>query len=62
MPHSKLCFLGQTYSSSENQIEIIPKEHTAHFLGRRSTLRRPFQTVNSPLGVRKKYRGVTYCV
>ena len=30
------------------------------FLGRSYTLRRPVQAVNSPLGIRKKYRGVAY--
>ena len=56
----QLCFLGQTYSACERRIETIPSEHTAQFLGRRYTLRRPVQIINSPLGVRKKYRGVVY--
>ena len=56
----KLRFLGQAYSASNNQVETIPSEHTARFLGQRYTIRRPVQTINSPLGVRKKYRGVPY--
>ena len=56
----QLTYRGQTYSASDNQIETIPSEHTAQFLGRRYTLRRPVQIINSPLGVRKKYRGVVY--
>ena len=55
----KLGFLGQTYSTSNNQIETIPSEHTARFLGQSYTPRRPIQTVNSRFIV-KKYRGVAY--
>ncbi len=55
----KLRFLGQAYSTSNNQIETIPSEHTARFLGRTYTPYLPIQTVNSRSGV-KKYRGVIY--
>ena len=55
----KLRFLGQAYSTSNNSVETIPSEHTARFLGRTYTLRRPVQTVNSPSGIRK-YRGIAY--
>ena len=55
----KLRFLGQPYSTSNNQIETIPSKHTARFLGRTYTPRCPVQTVNSPSGI-KKYRGVAY--
>ncbi len=57
----KLQFLGQAYSTSNNSVETIPSEHTARFLGRTYTLRRAVQTVNSPSGISKKYRGVAYC-
>ena len=57
----KLHFLGQAYSTSNNLVETIPSEHTARFLGRTYTLRRPVQNVNSPCGISKKYRGVAYC-
>ena len=49
----KLHFLGQPYSTNNNSVETIPSEHTARFLGRTYTLRRPVQTVNSPSGVAK---------
>ncbi|GAB4549157.1 MAG: hypothetical protein Tsb0014_43840 [Pleurocapsa sp.] len=55
----KLRFLGQDYSTSNNQIETIASEDTARFLGRTYTTRRPIQTANSPSGIRK-YRGVAY--
>ncbi len=53
----KLRFLGQAYSTNNNLVETVASEHTARFLGQSYTLRRPVQTVNSKLGVRK-YRGV----
>ena len=56
----KLRFLGQAYCASNNQVETVASENTACFRGRRYTIRRPVQTINSPLGVRKKYRGVAY--
>ena len=55
----KLQFLGQTYSANNNKVETTATEYTACFLGRRYTVRRPIQNVNSSLGVRK-YRGVVY--
>ena len=55
----QLRFLGQAYSSSNNQVETTASEHTAHFLGQSYTPRRPVKTVNSQLGLRK-YRGVAY--
>ena len=56
----KLHFLGQAYCASNNQVETVASEHTACFRGRRYTIRRPVQTINSPLGISKKYRGVAY--
>ena len=56
----KLRFLGQAYSASNNSVETFASKHTARFLGRTYTLRRPVQTINSPSGIVKKYRGVTY--
>ena len=56
----KLRFLGQAYCASNNQVETVASEHTARFLGRRYTIRRPVQTINSPLGISQKYRGVPY--
>ncbi len=55
----KLRFLGEAYSTNNNQVETIASEHTAHFLGQSYTTRRPVQTSNSQLGLRK-YRGVAY--
>ncbi|MDJ0632592.1 MAG: DUF4278 domain-containing protein [Xenococcaceae cyanobacterium MO_188.B29] len=55
----KLRFLGQVYSTSNNQVETIPSGYTACFLGQSYTLRRPIQTFKSQLGTRK-YRGVAY--
>ena len=55
----QLRFLGKTYSTSNNQVKTIATEHTAHFLGQSYTTRRPVQTSNSQLGLRK-YRGVAY--
>ena len=55
----QLRFLGQVYSASNNQIETIPSEHTARFLGQSYLTRRPVKTSNSQLGLRK-YRGVAY--
>ena len=57
----KLRFLGQAYSTSNNQVETIPSDYTACFLGQRYTLRRPIQTFKSQLGIRK-YRGIVYGV
>ncbi len=56
----KLRFLGQTYYASNNQVETVASEYTARFLGKSYTPRCPVQTINSPLGIRKKYRGVDY--
>ena len=55
----KLRFLGQAYSTSNNQVETIPSDHTARFLGQHYNLRRPVKTFKSQLGVRK-YRGIAY--
>ena len=55
----KLRFLGQAYSATNNSVETMPSEHTARFLGRTYTVRRPIQVANSDSGA-KKYRGVTY--
>jgi hypothetical protein len=55
----KLRFLGQAYSTSNNQIETVASEYTGRFLGQNYTLRRPLPAVKSQLGVRK-YRGVAY--
>ena len=56
----KLRFLGQAYYVSNNSVECVASKHTAHFLGRTYTLRRPVQTINSPSGIVRKYRGVAY--
>ena len=55
----QLIYRGQVYYTSNNQIETIPTEHTAHFLGQSYTPCRPVKTVNSQLGLRT-YRGVSY--
>ncbi len=55
----QLRFLGQAYSSSNNQVETIPSEHTARFLGQSYLTRRPVQPFKSKLGLRK-YRGIAY--
>ena len=57
----QLRFLGQVYSTSNNQVKTNATEHTARFLGQSYTPRRPVQTSNSQLGL-KKYRGVAYGV
>ena len=56
----KLRFRGQAYSATNNSVETVASEHTAHFLGRTYTIRRPVHTINSPSGIVKKYRGVPY--
>ena len=56
----KLRFLGQPYSTANNSVETTPSEHTARFLGRTYTVRRPINTINSASGISKKYRGVAY--
>ncbi len=55
----KLHFLGQTYATSNSQIETIPSDHTARFLGQPYHIRRPVKTFKPQLGA-KKYRGVAY--
>ncbi|MEM9276495.1 MAG: DUF4278 domain-containing protein [Cyanobacteria bacterium P01_F01_bin.143] len=55
----QLRFLGQAYSTENNQVETTAAEHTAHFLGQSYTPRRPVKTSNSQLGLRK-YRGIAY--
>ncbi len=55
----KLRFLGQAYSANNNQIETLPSEHQARFLGQSYTPRRPVNAAKSRLGV-CKYRGVAY--
>ena len=56
----KLRFLGQAYSATNNSVETIASEHTARFLGRTYTLRRPVRPINCASGISKKYRGVPY--
>ncbi len=58
----KLRFLGQTYYATDKQIETMPAEHTARFLGKTYNPSRPVPTVNSrnAFGEVKKYRGVPY--
>lgn len=56
----KLRFLGQAYSATNSSVETIASEHTARFLGRTYTVRRPIDTINSASGISKKYRGVAY--
>lgn len=55
----ELRFLGQTYSTSNNQLETETLNQTGRFLGQSYTLRRPTPTFKSQLGLRK-YRGVVY--
>ncbi|ELS04204.1 hypothetical protein Xen7305DRAFT_00039320 [Xenococcus sp. PCC 7305] len=55
----QLRFLGQAYSTDNNQIRTVATEQTARFLGQSYTPRRPVQTSNSQLGLRK-YRGIAY--
>ena len=57
----KLSFLGQTYSTSNNQVATETSEQKGRFLGQSYYLRRPIHTSHSRLGVRK-YRGVIYGV
>ena len=57
----QLRFLGQAYSTSDNQVKTTASEHTARFLGQSYIPRRPVQTSNPQLGL-KKYRGVAYGV
>lgn len=54
----KLHFLGQAYTTSNNQIETEVLPQTGRFLGQIYSLRRPVKTAKSQLGL--KYRGVTY--
>ena len=55
----KLHFLGQTYTTDNNQIETEITARTGRFLGQSYSLRRPIKTVKPQLGM-KKYRGVAY--
>ena len=55
----QLRFLGQAYSTSDNQVETVATEHTARFRGHSYTPRRPVKTSNPQLGLRK-YRGIPY--
>ncbi|MEM7715749.1 MAG: DUF4278 domain-containing protein [Cyanobacteria bacterium P01_A01_bin.68] len=56
----KLRFLGQAYSASSNSVETVASEHTARFLGRTYTVRRPVRAINSTSDMGKKYRGIAY--
>ena len=55
----QLRFLGQAYSTENNQIRTIATEQTARFLGQSYKPRRSVQSFNSQLGLRK-YRGIAY--
>ena len=55
----QLRFLGQSYTTSSNQVETEITNQTGSFLGRKYPLHRPVKTTNSQLGL-KKYRGVAY--
>lgn len=55
----QLRFLGQPYSTSDNQVEAIPTGYTARFRGQTYVPNRPAQPFKSKLGLRK-YRGVSY--
>ncbi len=55
----KLRFLGQAYSTSNNQIETLASEQTARFRGHSYIPHRPVQPFNSKIGFRK-YRGIGY--
>ena len=56
----KLRFLGQSYNTFDTSVETSASEHTARFLGRTYTVRRPVCPLNSASGISKKYRGVAY--
>ena len=55
----QLTYRGYAYYPNNNQFETIASEYTACFRGQSYTPRRPVQTSNSQLGLRK-YRGVAY--
>ncbi len=56
----ELRFLGQAYSTSNNQVATITSENTGRFLGQSYNLRHPVKTFKSQLGLRK-YGGVVLC-
>ena len=56
----KLRFLGQPYNTFDTSVETIASEHTARFLGRTYTVRRPVRAINSTSDMSKKYRGIAY--
>ena len=59
----QLRFLGQTYSTDNNQVKTVASEHTARFRGQNYTLRVSTQIFKYQLGVSiRKYRGVFYIV
>ena len=56
----ELRFLGQAHTTLDSSVATIPSEHTARFLGRTYSVRRPINAINSASDVSKKYRGVAY--
>ena len=55
----KLRYRGTTYSNQSAQVETVPSDGVAQFLGQTYSLRDPVQKFNNQLGLRK-YRGVSY--
>ncbi|MGL5940093.1 MAG: DUF4278 domain-containing protein [Waterburya sp.] len=55
----RLHFLGQTYHTTDQLVETIPSDLTAHFRGQSYQLRRPIQTYQPHFCIRK-YRGILY--
>jgi hypothetical protein len=56
----ELRYRGQSYQVKDAQIETIPSDLAAKFLGKPYFVRRPFNpSSSSQLGLRK-YRGIAY--
>ena len=55
----ELLYRGITYQSTNTQVETIPSDLPARFLGRTYFISRPTQIFKPQLGL-KKYRGITY--
>jgi hypothetical protein len=58
-PIMELRYRGQSYQVKEAQIETIPSDIIALFLGKPYFVRRPLNLSSSQLGL-KKYRGIAY--
>ena len=55
----QLRYRGITYQPNNTQVETIPSDLPARFLGQTYNISRPTQIFKPQLGF-KKYRGVTY--